>query len=81
MSFHQVAPRQAIRKASELPDGVLVAEVTSDTPRKVSCSRLKALIQNTKALNRERVKAPSSSIIQNAHSTKLMRSNTLLNCS
>ncbi len=29
-------------------DGVLVAEVTSDTPRKASCSRLQALIQNTK---------------------------------
>ena len=62
-------------------DGVLVAEVTSDTPRKVSCSRLQALIQNTKVAFAGCIQVLFMSVIQNAYSTKFVGSNTLLNCS
>ena len=47
-------------------DGVIVAEVTSDTLRKVSCSRLSTVIQNTKVTNKACVKVLYCLIIQNA---------------
>ena len=48
-------------------DGVLVAEVTSGTPRKASCSRLQALIQNTKVAFLGCMEVLFMPIIQNAN--------------
>ena len=65
MSFHQVAPRQAIRKASELPDGVIGKQ---DWIRleKLSSSRSIRSIRKAQRVNVALAKAFEKGISQEA---------------
>ena len=67
--FYKQHPVKHAKGRAKL-DGVLVAEVTSDTTRKVSGSKLPAVIQNTRVANEAYVKVLYCSIIRNANSTK-----------